>query len=154
MVKGERNSGLTPDLGALPKTKKRPRGRPFPKGDNPVGLSTRFRKGESGNPHGRPKSAEISKALRKLLAAEVSLPRKGRTYAEKLVTKWVEKGLGGNTAAIAAIADRAEGRPNISISTDGSGDNLTLILAAMSERHAQIGPPENFISIEAGEAGE
>jgi hypothetical protein len=150
-----RKRNLTPDHDVeLPRVKRRPRGKPFPKGHS-FGLAHRFKPGESGNPHGRPKSAEISKALRTKLAAEISLPRIGRTYAEQLVDKWVALGLKGNAAAIAAIADRAEGRAAISITTDTNDNSLNLIVASWNERSAELGPPEGFIELnDGGEPGE
>jgi len=99
-------------------------------------------KGVCPNPGGRTKSAEISKALRVKLKSEVSLPRVGRTYAEQLVDEWVSLGLGGNAAAIAGIADRAEGRPSVSIGFDQSENPLIELVAAMHLRSKQIGPPE------------
>jgi hypothetical protein len=136
---------LSPAIEAKPpKVKRRPRGKPFPKGHS-IGLAHRFRKGESGNPHGRPKSAEISKALRKKLASEISLPRAGRAYAEKLVDKWVEQALRGNTAAIAAIADRADGRPGVTLSLNDAPDPLQQILDEMTRVSREIGPPEGYV---------
>jgi uncharacterized protein DUF5681 len=131
------------------KIKKRPRGKSFQPGHG-YGSAHRFKPGQSGNPQGRPACKEISKALREILASDHRLPAK--TGAEKVARKWFEQGLLGNVAALVSLADRVEGRPNISISHDGSGDNLTLILTAMNERHQMIGPPEHSISIEAADA--
>jgi hypothetical protein len=134
---------LTPALSV--KLKKRPRGRSFEKG-NGFGAAHRYKPGESGNPGGRTKCAEISAALRAKLKSEFSLPRAGRTYAEKLVDEWVEQGLGGNTAAIAAIADRAEGRPLVSVSVfDAANDPLNKLVEFMAEESARLGPPEGFV---------
>src|ERR1700722_5962867 len=142
MRKSVRRKKLAPVFDAvLPKVKKRPRGRPFPKGHT-FGLAPRFKKGERANPHGRPKSAEISKALRKLPASEVNLPRAGRTYAEQLVAAWIRLGLGGNAAAISAIADRAEGRPPVALSIDGGADPLTELIGSMERIYYQrVGMP-------------
>jgi hypothetical protein len=130
------------------KIKKRPRGKPFEKGHG-FGAEHRFKPGQSGNPEGRPKCKEISKALRELLASERRLPAK--TGAEKIARKWFEQGLLGNVAALVSLADRCEGRPNISISSDGTGDNLPLLIAGMYERHMDIGPPEEFLSLPEAE---
>jgi len=117
------------------KPKARPRGKSFEKG-NGFGSEHRFKKGmPSANPGGRPKSSEISVALRAKLKSETTKPLRARTYAEKLVDKWVEQGLDGNVAAIAAIADRAEGRPAITITGDGRPDNLTLWCESIKELH-------------------
>jgi hypothetical protein len=146
------NRAITPETRvAIIRVKKRPRGKSFEPG-NGFGSATRYKKGESGNPQGRPACKEISKALRALLASHKSLPAK--TGAEKLAREWFKQSLHGNVAAIVSLADRTEGRPSISISHDGSGDNLTLILAAMGERSRDIGPPENSCALTAGDAAD
>jgi len=131
----------TPPLSVIgPKPKARPRGKSFEKG-NGFGSEHRFKKGcPSPNPGGRPKSAYISEALRAKLKSETTKPLKARTYAEKLVDEWVEQGLDGNVAAIAAIADRAEGRPAITVVSDGRPDNLTLWCESIKELHLAQNP--------------
>ena len=137
----KRDSKLRLATATSPRIKKRVRGKPFEKG-NTLSLPYRFKKGQSGNPSGRPKCKEISKALRKLLASEVNLPRAGRTYAEQLVAAWIRLGLGGNAAAISAIADRAEGRSAVAISVDGGADPLTELIGSMERIYYQrIGQP-------------
>jgi hypothetical protein len=69
-----------------------------------------FPKGQSGNPHGRPKSTTISDALRKRLAESVE-SADGKTIAELLADRLLLSARAGNLKAIREIADRAEGRP-------------------------------------------
>jgi hypothetical protein len=135
---------LTPHLSALgAKVKKRRRGKSFEKG-NGFGSEHRFKKGVSGNPGGRTKCSELRKALRVKLASTASLPKPGRTFAEKMADKWVQVALNGNSAAIAAIADNAEGRPHQSISVDDSTqDSMLLLVAGMNRMSAHLGPPED-----------
>jgi hypothetical protein len=150
---------LTPALSVTPafsiRTKKRPRGRSFEKGAG-WGSEYRFKKGQSGNPGGRPKCAEISAALRAKLKSETTRKLKGRTYAEKLVDEWVEQGLDGNVSAISAIADRAEGRPAVTIVGDGRPDAVTLLIEGMTNKSREIGPPEGWMPplLEAGDENE
>jgi hypothetical protein len=123
------------------KIKKRPRGKPFEKG-NGFGSATRYKKGESGNPDGRPACKEISKALRVRLESDKALP--ARTYAEKLAKEWVEQGLGGNVSAIVSVADRVEGRPAVSVSVEQTGP-IDLLLLEMRKESKRRGKPEGYV---------
>jgi hypothetical protein len=55
------------------------------------------------------------------------------------------QGRQGDLGAATFPAERAEGRPSVSISHDGDGDNLAIIVAHMHERSEGLGPPEGFI---------
>lgn len=140
-AKRERKQQLAPVVTLIPRVKKRPRGKPFEKG-NEFGRSSRFRKGEpSRNPLGAPRSKEIGAALRKKLAS-AEKPGSEKTFAEALVDQWVKKGLKGNIAAISGIADRAEGRPPVTVIGDGRADAVTLLIEGMTQRSREIGHPE------------
>lgn len=121
--------------------KKRPRGRSFEPG-NGFGSATRYKKGESGNPSGRPACKEISKALRELLATNGLM--KPRTNAEKLAVKWFLQSLAGNIPAMISLAERCEGRPAIALSITNENDPLIELIAAMHEESRRIGPPEGW----------
>ena len=98
------------------KPKRKPRGKPFqPK--NRHGAAFRWKKGDpSPNPGGRPRSAEISRAARALLAMEVPGDPAGRTFAERIVWQWAREAIRGNVSAGEALADRSEGKPATTIS--------------------------------------
>jgi hypothetical protein len=149
-VKKQKSSPVLSALGI--KVKGRPRGKSFEKGHG-FGSAYRFKKGQSGNPGGRPKCAEISSALRAKLKSETTKKLRGRTYAEKLVDEWVEQGLDGNVSAISGIADRAEGRPAVTIIGDGRPDAVHLLIEGMTNRSREIGHPEGWMPplLEAGE---
>ena len=86
--------------------------------DPSIGRGTQWKKGQSGNAGGRPKSRMLSEAFRARLAEVVPGDRRGRTYAELIAENVVEIALGEGSAAIAAaneIADRIEGRATQSI---------------------------------------
>ena len=86
--------------------------------DPTIGQRTRWRKGQSGNAGGRPKTRLLSEAFRARLAEVVPGDRRGRTYAELIAENVVEIALGEGSAAIAAaneIANRIEGRATQSI---------------------------------------
>ena len=65
-----------------------------------------FKKGQSGNPAGRPKCTTLSEALRRALEAPADRDRNGRTNAEVLAVKLIDKARKGNVQAFAQIADR------------------------------------------------
>jgi len=83
-------------------------------------LSVQWKKGQSGNPTGRPKKEfSITSILREKL--EEKLPD-GRTKAQALVDRFIEIGLGTEDnhalVAIKHIVDRLEGTPMQSITAD------------------------------------
>lgn len=153
---GVTHGALAPVRHRLAPVKKRPRGKPFPKG-NQVGLSTRYKKGEpSPNPAGRPSLKKLSEAsraqqaeivpLEELLAAKLPADLYGRTYAEVHAWKLGNEGLHGNISAIAELADRAEGKPGTSISINENPDPIDLLIVEMRAASARLGPPEGRVA--------
>ena len=142
-----------PVLSALGvKLKGRPRGKSFEPGHG-YGAEHRFKPGQSGNPGGRPKSAELSTALRAKLKSDTTRKLKARTYAEKLCDELVEQGLLGNVSAIIAIGDRTEGKPAVTILDDGRPDAVLQLIEGMTQRSREIGHPEGWMPplLESGE---
>src|SRR5215469_278911 len=86
--------------------------------DPTIGSGTRFRKGVSGNPGGRPRTRLLSEALRTRLGEVKQGDLAGRTYAEIIATNLIEIACGEGPGAVHAaneIAGRIEGRPRQSI---------------------------------------
>jgi hypothetical protein len=139
----------------LPRLKKRPRGRSFLPG-NTIGASTRFQKGASANPGGRPSYKKYSEALRALVAADPDETFEINSNAAALAARVVKMGKKGNISAIREIGDRCEGRPAITVHSDGSPDQITLLVEAMTERSREIGHPEGWVPplLESGEEHE
>ena len=80
-------------------------------------IGNRFKKGETGNPSGRPKLTRLTEALREQLAeAMPNAPE--RTIAETLARTLIREGIGGNVQAIREIADRTEGKPMQKVDLD------------------------------------
>jgi hypothetical protein len=82
--------------------------------DPNVGAATRWKKGSSGNPGGRPKSRLLSEALRARLAEIKKDDPASRTFAEVVAENLVDIACSKGPAAVAAInetGDRLEGRP-------------------------------------------
>jgi hypothetical protein len=78
-----------------------------------IGRATRWRKGQSGNAGGRPKSRLLSEALRTRLADLKLDDPAGRTYAEVVAENLIEIACSEGPGAVHAaseIADRLEGR--------------------------------------------
>jgi len=81
--------------------------------DPSIGTGTRWRKGTSGNPGGRPKLRLLSEALRTRLAEVKPGDPAGRTYAEVVAENLIEIACSEGPGAVHAaseIADRLEGR--------------------------------------------
>jgi hypothetical protein len=74
------------------------------------GKAHRWRKGQSGNPSGRPKSKTLSDAYKHKLEEAVPNDPEGRTWAELIAEAQVRDAVRGNVQAAREIADRTEGR--------------------------------------------
>lgn len=89
------------------------------KGNNPNiaedGKAHRWKKGQSGNASGRPKSKTLSNAYKNKLEEAVPNDPEGRTWAELIAEAQVRDAVRGNVQAAREIADRTEGRPRQAI---------------------------------------
>ena len=75
-----------------------------------VGKAHRWKKGQSGNPSGRPRSKTLSDAYKNKLQEPVPNDPEGRTWAELIAEAQVRDAVRGNVQAAREIADRTEGR--------------------------------------------
>lgn len=80
-----------------------------------------YKKGESGNPGGRPKSAEISKAIRLILSLNDREKFVPSTWAEKIAYAQIKQAV-KNRASAEYVTDRAEGK---AVATHISSVDLT-----------------------------
>ena len=79
-----------------------------------IGRATRWRKGQTGNAGGRPKSRLLSEALRNRLGEVRPDDPEHRTWAEAIAANLIEIAASKSSIAIDAaneVCDRAEGRP-------------------------------------------
>jgi len=82
--------------------------------DPNVGKATQFRKGQTGNAGGRPKSRLLSQALRDRLGEIKPGDPEQRSWAEAIAANLIEIAASKSPNAIAAaneVCDRIEGRP-------------------------------------------
>lgn len=137
------------------RTKKKPRGKPFPKGHT-IGAATRFVPGICPNPGGRPKSKEVNAAAREFFSSDVGKSPKVQTNAEATVAKFGRKMLKGDLAAAIFLTERAEGRAAISMQVDGGADKISILIASMDNVAKKIGRPEGWQEplLEEGEDAE
>jgi hypothetical protein len=114
-------------VGPAVRPKRRPRGKPFKKGDR---HPFQFQPGQSGNPGGKPKihqtlSMECARLLAQPAPAEalaaLRLPP-GSTFAEAIAVAMCMQAVCGNVAAAREITDRTEGRVPASVSLEGKID--------------------------------
>ena len=85
----------------------------------PVGK--RFKKGQSGNPNGRPKSGfALNEHIKEI--ANTPVGRSKKTMLEAVVSKVYEEALNGNMTATNFLADRVLGKANQSIAVRDATD--------------------------------
>jgi len=69
-----------------------------------------FKKGQSGNPSGRPKTAPLTEAYKRILSLRFPGDKQKRTYAEVIAMAGIAKALKGNHHLIIEVTDRVEGK--------------------------------------------
>jgi hypothetical protein len=79
----------------------------FEKGITPEGAKP-FKKGQSGNPKGRPKLPNLKEAMAKVLAEE----KDGMVALDAVLLKLRQMAMKGNPKAIEMLLDRGYGKPN------------------------------------------
>ncbi len=99
-----------------------------------------FKKGQSGNPKGRPKSLTLSEAYRRELAKIDPADPQQRTFAEMLAERTVSKAKGGDVAALKELTDRAEGKAKQTIAfTLNRREQLERAINNLIESEAAVG---------------
>lgn len=92
--------------------------------DPEVGKATRFKPGNSGNPHGRGGKLKALKDAYKDCLTQVD-EKTGLTYAELIAKQVVAKAVKGNMSAAMELANRTEGKPMQPMSLDVGIDDKT-----------------------------
>ena len=109
---------------------------PFPNDD------TKFEKGKSGNPKGRPKGARsLSTILREMLEEPIEIVVDGkkerREFREVIIRKLLKKANDGDIRAIQEIFDRVEGRAQQKIDHTSGGEAIPPVIKVMYEGDAK-----------------
>ncbi len=107
-----------------------------------LGAKYRWKPGQSGNPGGRPRFKKLNEAARQILASPLPDDPK-RTFAEAIVERLADAALRGSVGAAQELADRAEGRPGISVDVNAA-DPLVALIEAMARTSERLGPPEGM----------
>ena len=89
---------------------------------NPIPGNTPFKKGQSGNPKGRPKLPDLSEAIAKILAEE----KDGVTALEAILAALRAKAAKGDVRAAQELLDRGFGKSKQTIDANIEGGlNIT-----------------------------
>ena len=109
---------------------------PFPNDD------TKFEKGKSGNPKGRPKGARsLSTILREMLEEPIDIVVDGkkerREFREVIIRKLLKKANDGDMRAIQEIFDRVEGKAQQKIDHTSGGEAIPPVIKVMYEGDAK-----------------
>lgn len=96
--------------------------------------NTQFRKGESGNPNGRPKKLP---ELEKLLAEVLGEEKDGVTAAEAILKKLRQMATAGNLRAAEILLDRGYGKPKQKIENNITGTDPLIIVTSQKPNDEQ-----------------
>jgi alkylation response protein AidB-like acyl-CoA dehydrogenase len=93
---------------------------PFEPGKIPEGAKP-FKKGQTGNPNGRPKLPDLKAAMARILAEE----KDGMTALDAILAALRAKAAKGDVRAAQELLDRGFGRAKQSIDHTTDGDKIT-----------------------------
>lgn len=83
------------------------------------GKATRFKKGQSGNPNGRPKNkSSFAACLREEIDKICPHDKQGRTWTEVIVFATLRLAMTGNSTALKEVWERIDGKVTIPLEID------------------------------------
>ena len=86
-----------------------------------------WKKGQSGNPLGRPKEKAFADTIRMVLAEDC--PKTGKRKLRRLAEKLYEQAMKGEAWAMCQIADRLDGKPAQALEHSGpDGEPITKVV--------------------------
>lgn len=94
-----------------------------PRSRKPPPVATRWKKGQSGNPKGRPKGSGLTDAVRKVLNQE----HNGRPVVEVLAEIVVKHALAGKYTFAKEIWDRIDGRVQDRVEVESRGEQRVVL---------------------------
>jgi hypothetical protein len=83
-----------------------------------------WRKGQSGNPGGRPRGASVTAELRRLMAQEHG----GKTIAVLVAERMVKDALSGKPGSVRELLERVDGKVTEKDQVEGAGGITALII--------------------------
>jgi hypothetical protein len=83
-----------------------------------IGIKTRFKPGQSGNPSGRAKNCVLSDML-DAIGNEIE-PKSGKTFFQLAAEALLNKAFHGDIGAFRELADRVEGKPRQRVEVTGA----------------------------------
>jgi len=89
-----------------------------------IGIKTRFKPGQSGNPSGRAKNCVLSDML-EAIGNEID-PKTGETFFQVAAEALLAKAFRGDIGAFRELADRVEGKPRQRVEVTGAGGSSLL----------------------------
>lgn len=102
--------------------------------NNPIPNNKPFKKGQSGNPNGRPKKLP---ELDKLLADVLGEEKDGVTAAEAILKKLRQMAAAGNLRAAEILLDRGYGKPKQMIENNITGNEPLIIVTSQKPNDEQ-----------------
>ena len=87
----------------------------------------KFKKGQSGNPKGRPKLPDIKDLMAEVLGEE----KNGKNAAQAIVAKWREMASKGNLKAGELLMAYGYGKPQTKIDLTTEGEKLSFVVKRM-----------------------
>lgn len=110
---------------------------------------TWFKKGQSGNPGGRPKGLSITAIIRKELEKKVKGADE-RTYKQLFAQSLIRHAISGHSMAISQILDRVDGKVKEKIEAEVT-NKLSIELLKQIRKDAKIDVPNSWSSSKATE---
>lgn len=93
---------------------------PFVKGVTPKGAKP-FRKGQSGNPAGKPKMPDLKEAMARALGEQA---KDGRTALDQIIEAMRRKAAQGDVKAAELLLARGFGKPRESVDITSGGEKI------------------------------
>ena len=90
---------------------------------------TQFKKGQSGNPNGRPKLPDLSQAIAKVLAEE----KDGMTALDAILAALRAKAAKGDVRAAQELLDRGFGKSKQSVDVTTGGETINKLVFKMPD---------------------
>jgi hypothetical protein len=101
---------------------------------------TRWQPGQSGNPKGRPRTKPLTDRLREAIEA---VDDEGRSVADRIVEKWIERASGGDVMALKEMLNRLEGKAPLRVEATLEHDS-DFDLPAILEALGLVPDPRRF----------